>query len=444
MIQKAKLKAGSLGVRESVAICIGGMVGIAVFVLSPTTVMLAGPAAILVWILAGVLMYIIALNFIELATAFPKAGGIYVYPYETFGRRKGPRTFFSFLTGWLYWFTFGVIAQTVGAIYLAQLIATFIPGFEAYTVPVAVLFIVFVWAINCLGIRLTGITNTILTSILIALMICYIAVGIFNVDLTHYTPFISGQMGLGGGLLSITIAWLGYTAWIALTSIAEEVKEPQRTIPKAISIAFPITAVFYFLILFVTFGAAPWTDFTPQNTFAFYAPLSYAATKFSAPWLIPVISLAAIIAILTTMTVLFLDSSRVLLAMGRTGIFPRPFAYIHRRFNTPIVSLTFLLIISIGVAMFPQFVSFLIQMGGGSFGIICIICSLSVIFLHRYRGDVKPSFRVPGGVVLPIVAIIIIAVAMTQYEGIVYYLTLGWIAVGCIYYTIRHIVNSRK
>jgi APA family basic amino acid/polyamine antiporter len=444
MTQKTLLKSGTLGVRESVAICIGGMVGIAVFVLSPTTAMLSGPAAVLVWVLAGVLMYIIALNFIELATAFPKAGGIYIYPYETFGRRNGPRTFFSFLTGWIYWFTFGVIAQTVGAIYLAQLIANFIPGFEAYTVPVAVMFIVLVWGINCLGIRPTGLANTVLTILLLALVITYIVVGVFNVNLDYYTPFVAGQMGWSGCLLSVTIAWLGYTAWIALTSVAEEVKEPQRTIPRAISIALPITAAFYFLILFVTFGAAPWTDFTPENSFAFYAPLSYAASRFGAGWLTPFISLAAIVAILTTMVVLFLDSSRVLLAMGRTGILPRPFAYVNKRFNTPIISLTFLLAVSVGVAMYPDVIYFLIQMGGGSFGIICVICSLSVIFLRKYRRDVKPSFRVPGGIILPIVAIIIIAVAMTQYEGIVYYLTLGWIAVGCIYYIIRRRLNTAK
>ncbi|RLI05552.1 hypothetical protein DRO26_01875 [Candidatus Bathyarchaeota archaeon] len=438
MTEKSELKKGVLGVRECVMISIGGMVGIAVFVLSSITVVLTGPVAVLAWVVAGLLMFIIALNFTELATAFPRAGGVYVYPYETF-KGKNAKIFFSFLTGWLYWFTFGVIAQVVGAIYIAKLMSVFVPGIEAYSTHLAVLFLIFVWILNCVGVVPTGITNTVLTFSLLILILCYVIVGLFHVNLAYYTPFVAGVMGLKGFLVAITIAWLGYTAWIAVTSVAEEVKEPQKTIPKALSIAFPICISFYFLILFVTFGSGHWTEFLEsKNPFAYYSPLPYAATKFGVPWLIPIISIAEILAVTTTMLVLLLDSSRVLLAMGRTEILPKPLAYTHKRFKTPIISLTLLFIISVVMAAYPQLVYFFIQMGGGCFGIICIIISVSLIFLRRYRKDVVPSFRVPGGFIIPVLAILIILVAMTQYESMVYYLTIGWILCGCVYYVVRY------
>jgi amino acid transporter len=107
-----------------------------------------------------------------------------------------------------------------------------------------------------------------------------------------------------------------------------------------------------------------------------------------------------------------------------------------------VVSLTLLLIVSAVMVTQPQLIQVLIQMGGGSFGIICIICSFSLIFLRHYRKDVKPSFKVPGGLAIPILAIAIILLAMTQYEGVVYYLTAGWIGCGGIYYLARYLTKT--
>jgi len=441
--ERSELRKAVLGLRECMLICIGGMIGIAVFVLSSITATLAGPSAVLIWVVAGGLMFIIALNFAELATAFPRAGGIYVYPYETFGGGSGLGVFVSHLTGWLYWFTFGVLANVIGAIFIGQYVAIFIPGAAAYSTYIAVVVLVFVWALNLVGVVPTGIVNTILTACLIAIMLIYVCVGLPAVNLAYYHPFISGYMGSRGFLVGVTIAWLGYTAWISITSIAEEIKEPQKTIPKAISFAIFAVASIYFLVLFVTFGLAPWSEFTEKNPFGYYSPFSYAASKLGVPWVTPLVSLAAILAITTTMIVLVLDSSRVLLAMGRTGMLPTIFSRVNERFKTPWFSLTFLTVVSIAfVTQPPWVVQYLIQMGGGSFGVIIFISCICVIYLRRWRPEVKAKFRMRGSYILPLAAMCIIGVAMTQYDSIVYYLTGGWIAIGCIYYLLRYLTKS--
>jgi len=420
------------------------MIGIAVFVLSSITVTLSGPSAVLVWLVAAALMFIIALNFAELATAFPKAGGVYVYPNEIFGKENKVGSFLGHLTGWLYWFTFGVLANVIGAIFIGEYAAIFIPWAARYSTLIAIFALVLVWALNLVGVVPTGLVNTILTFGLITVMLIYVAVGIPRIHLEYYHPFVEGYMGFRGLLLGITIAWLGYTAWIAITSLAEEIREPEKTIPRALSIAMFTVALLYFLVLFVTFGLGRWTEFTQQNPFGYYSPFSYAASKLGSPWIASILALGAILAITTTMIVLVLDSSRVLLAMGRTGMLPQIFSHTHVRFKTPWFSLTFLTVVSAAFVTQPrEIISYLVQMGGGSFGIIIFISCLSLVYMRRFRRDVEAKFRVPGGYVLPIAAMAIIVVAMTQYESAVYYLTGGWTLVGCVYYGLRTFVFNK-
>jgi APA family basic amino acid/polyamine antiporter len=436
------LRAGALGAKESLLLCIGGMVGIAIFTLSSTTFALCGPSAVLAWAAAGALMLAIGLNFAELASAFPRAGGVFMYPREALGRYGPLGDLLSFLSGWIYWFTFGVLANVIGAEFVGQYLSMLLPSMALHPTAAASAALALVFALNLLGIRIAGIANAVLTSMLVSIMAIYSAFALPRVDLGLLRPFLSGQLGLRGFFISITVAWLGYTAWMAITSVAEEVRDPKRTVPRALSASISIVALLYVSALLATVGNVRWEELTMGNPEGFYAPFALVAAGLGLPWLRGLVYLAGVLAILTTMLVLLMDGSRVLYAMGKHGALPKAFALTNRRFGTPWASLAFLAAASVALlAQPPSLVYYLIQMGGANFGLIIAIDCACLLHLklsaRRAHPSYDPEYRVPGGPALPILAIAVIALAMSQYDMEVYRLTLGWIGAGMAAYALR-------
>ncbi|MEM3574284.1 MAG: APC family permease [Candidatus Bathyarchaeia archaeon] len=433
------LRAGALGAKESLLICVGGMIGIAIFTLPSTTFALCGPSAVLAWALAGALMLIIGLTIAELASAFPRAGGISRYPREALGHRGALGGLLAFLSGWIYWFTFGVLANVIGAMFIGQYLSMLLPSIAPHPTAMALAALALVFALNLLGIRIAGIANAILTAALISIMILYSVIALPKADLSLFRPFLSGQLGLRGFLISITVAWLGYTAWMAITSVAEEVRDPQRTVPRAISASITIVAALYLSSLLATIGNVGWMELTMGNPEGYYAPFALAAAALGLDWLRGLIYLAGLLAISTTMLVLLMDSSRVLYAMAKDGALPRALAATSRRFGTPWASLVFL---SAASAMLliqpPSLIYYLIQMGGANFGLVITMNCACALYLKLFRkGAYNPRYRAPGGPALPAISIALMALAMSQYDMEVYRLALGWIGIGAAAYALR-------
>lgn len=438
------LRRGALGARESLLICVGGMIGIAIFTLPSTTFALCGPSAVLAWALAGALMLIMGLNLAELASAFPRAGGIAMYPKEALGSTGALGDFLGFISGWIYWFTFGVLANVIGALFVGRYVSMLLPSMAPDPAAMALAALALVFALNLLGVRVAGIANAVLTAALVAIMILYSALALPRIDPGLLEPFLSGQLGPRGFLISITVAWLGYTAWMAITSVAEEVRDPQRTIPRAISASISIVAALYLCALLATAGNARWEELSMGNLEGYYAPFALVAARLGLNWLKGPIYLAGLLAILTTMLVLLMDGSRVLYAMGKGGALPRALAATSRRFGTPWASLALLSAASaILLAQPPSLVYYLIQMGGANFGIVMAIncaCALRLKLSPGRRGC-GPGYRAPGGPALPILAIAIAALAMSQYDIEVYRLALCWIGIGALIYAARRCLD---
>ncbi|MEW6082327.1 MAG: APC family permease [Bacillota bacterium] len=436
-----ELKAGALGFWDCVMMAVGGMVGMAIFSLSGVTFSLSGPASLLAWVVGGAILFLYAMNVAEMATKFPRAGGVFVYPAECLGRTAATRDFWAWLAAWS-WINVTVLGTAFGAIFIAQYLSGIIPGAAPHVVPLGVLWVALVWLLNVLGITLMGKTNLILTALLVIICLVYVgyAFGAFNPAML--SPFFAGFLGVKGFYASIPISMLAYGSVIAISAAAEEIREPRKTIPKAMATALIATVVLYALILVSTYGVIPWQQVT-EGSFGFYAPLHFAIAIFAPdkPWLMALISVAALLAITTTMLVMVMDAGRTLLAIGRSGILPKQFASVNPSTRTPVLSLTVVAIASAIVACFPGFTMQIIGTGSLTFGILVAIMVFSVIGSRVYRKDVQGTFVTPGGYTLQVLTLAVLVFVLSQLGRDALVLSGWWYLIGLVYFGLRYVTK---
>ncbi len=387
------------------------MIGSAVFYFPAFTGLWVGPAAVLAWLLAGVGMLSVALCYTELATAFPSTGGPAVFPFETFGRRPSVRRFFSYLEGVSYslgW-TFGV---AVSAWYVANYLGR-IPAFagvRGHAVPFALLAIVASLLVTVAGIDVTKRANLILTAFVLAVLVLLVAVGLPHTDPKNFSPFFTG--GTRGFLESIGVALTAYGAWTVIPATAEEVKDPETTLPRAILGSLAIATVLYTAVVFVLHGSVPASAFTPGSD-VYRAPLTTVATNAGSTLLAQyALPLAALVAIFTTMLVGMTSAARVLLAMGRRGTIPTVFASVDSRFRTPWVGLVTVAATASAVVVLRNVYGQVVLAALVGTAIPYAINVVAFVGLRYYRPDVTPSFRAPGGYALPAIALGFLGVTM--------------------------------
>jgi APA family basic amino acid/polyamine antiporter len=401
----------TVGLVDLMLLSIGGMIGSAVFYFPAFTGLWVGPASVLVWFLAGIGMLSVALCYTELSTAFPEEGGPAVFPAETFGHRPFIRRFFSYLEGVCYslgWVFAVAISAWFVASYLGRI--PLLAGIEGQTISLALVAILASFAVTVVGIDVTTRANLVLTAFVLAVLVVFVAVGLRNADPGNFTPFFTG--GPLSFLESIGVALTAYGAWTVIPSAAEEVKNPARTLPRAIIGSLLIVTVLYTAVVFVFHaGVAP--DAFELGTPLMYAPLSTvserAGSLLLAHYAIP---LAALVAIFTTMLVGMTSAARVLLAMGRRGILPSVFATTHSRTHTPWVSLLTITVAACALVLLRNLYGQIVLAALIGTVIPYAINVLAFIGLRYYRPDVTPTFRAPGGYILPVVALLFLGGVM--------------------------------
>jgi len=399
-----------LGLLDLLLLSVGGMIGSAIFIFPGATGRLVGSTAVLAWLAAGLLMLGIALPYAELSLAFPEAGGPAVFPYEALGPNPTVRAFASYLEGISYslgWI-FGI---TVSALAIAEYAAIVVPGAGEYTVPIAVLGVALAFLVNLLGVTVTSRANLVLSAALLTVLLVFVALGLARVDPAHFRGF--GSVDLGPFAAAVQIAITSYGAWTVIPSVAEEVEEPSRTIPRAIVLSLVFVTVLYTAVVAALHGAIPAADFVPDSAVV-AAPIGTAAETYGIGvfhrFLLPV---AAMVAIFTTMLVGTMSAGRVLLALGRQGVLPKPFAAVHSRFQVPWVGLLAIALVAAALATFPRyFYELLVVAAIVGTGLPYGINILSFLGLRYYRTDLEPAYRAPGGPALAVVAFVALAVAM--------------------------------
>ncbi len=315
---KTELKR-ALGLFDATSISIGAIIGAGIFVVTGIAAGLAGPSFIISIILAGIIASFTAVSFAQLSAYMPREGGGYEFTYHLIS------PFAGFISGWMWVFSniFTGAAVSIGfAQYLSALV-----GYLRVNV-VAVTFCLTFTILNYVGVRQSAIINDALLVAKIAILLFFIAFGLSFVQLSNFEPFMpKGFIGVFEGAALIFFAYGGYAR---VTTVSEEVRDPNRTIPRAIILAITLSTILYVLIGVVSVGLVG-----SGRLEAAHSPLADAISVTGSSGAVLLVSLGAMIATASVLLMTILGVSRMTFAMARNGQFPAFLRQINKRFQTP-------------------------------------------------------------------------------------------------------------
>ncbi|WP_017197767.1 APC family permease [Arthrobacter sp. M2012083] len=309
-----------LGTFDASLIGLGSMIGAGVFAAFTPAAAAAGSGLLIGLVVAAFVAFCNATSSAQLAAAYPTSGGTYIYGRERLGPWSG------FLAGWGF-----VIGKTASAAAMAMTFAAYAapPGWER---PVAIAAVVILTAVNYHGVtRTAGLTRVLVVAVLAALTIAVAAVW------GGSGPDFGGFMGEGllahgwyGILQSAGLLFFAFAGYARIATMGEEVREPKRTIPRAISIALGITIVIYAAIA-VTLLAA----LGPEGVAATPTPLADSVSAGTFAWASPVVRVGAAVASLGALLALVAGLGRTSLAMAREHDLPHWLSAVHPRYKVP-------------------------------------------------------------------------------------------------------------
>jgi amino acid transporter len=312
-----------LGLPSVLAISIGAMIGSGIFILPALALDIAGPAVILAYALAGVLVVPAALSKSEMATAMPEAGGTYIYIERGMGPLLGT------IAGVGTWFSLsfkGALALVGGVPYLLLL-------FDLPLKPVALGLAAVLILVNVLGAKQTGRLQVAIVVVMLAALGWFAAWSAPSVQSVNYAGFFDA--GVSGLLAATGLVFVSYAGVTKVASVAEEVEDPGRNIPLGILGSLAFTTLLYVAIVAVLVGV---TD--PGSVAGSLTPVAVAAEATLGQAGVVAVILAAILALVSTANAGILSSSRYPFAMSRDNLVPASFATVSDRFGTPVTSIT--------------------------------------------------------------------------------------------------------
>ena len=375
------------------SIAAGAMISSGLFVLPGLVYAKVGPAVILAYILAGVLILPALFAKTELATAMPRAGGSYFFIERSMGSAAGT------IGGFASWLSLSLKSAfaLVGIGVFATLINPSITEWEIKLIAIA--FCVFFVILNLTSVKLTGKVQVFLVMLLIALLCVYIFRGAMSLNVQRYAPFMPLDRRVL--LAAVGMVFISFGGLTKVASIGEEIKDPARNIPYGMILAFCVVLLLYALTLFVTTGLLEGDEFAHSLT-----PISTGAHKIFGTVGGVIMAFAAIIAFVSTANAGILSASRFPMAMSRDQLLPESFAKLNKRFNTPHFSIIFTGIFMIVVILFLNLEN-LIKVASTMKIILFILVILACIIMRESKIlNYKPAFASPLYPWLPIVGLI--------------------------------------
>jgi APA family basic amino acid/polyamine antiporter len=315
--QQPKLKP-TLSLFDATAISVGAIVGAGIFVVTGITAGYAGSALIISMLIAALISSFTALSFAELTAWLPKEGSVYEFGHQLIS------PFAGFLSGWMWMLsnTFSGAAVSLGfAYYFASLFPTLPPQYVA-----AILCMAFT-ALNFIGIKHSATLNNLLVVAKLAILAFFCIFGLFHANPANFNPFTPLQTGVLTGAFYIFFAYGGFGR---VAVVAEEVKDAERNVPRAIMLSLAISTIFYLVVGAVAVGLLG-----AQTLAGSSSPLSDAISIAGSPLAVQIVSTGGLLATASVLLTSILGVSRMAFAMARRKDLPQRLSKLHPKYNTP-------------------------------------------------------------------------------------------------------------
>ncbi|MFD8427794.1 APC family permease [Streptomyces coelicoflavus] len=306
-----------LGVPDAVVIGLGSMIGAGIFAALAPATRSAGSGLLIGLVLAAVVAYCNATSSARLAARYPASGGTYVYGRERLGE------FWGYLAGWAF-----VVGKTASCAAMALTVGSYVWPGQANAVAVAA--VVALTAINYTGVQKSALLTRVIVAVVLAVLAAVVVATLTSSASDAARLDVGEDAAFGGVLQGAGLLFFAFAGYARIATLGEEVRDPARTIPRAIPIALGITLVVYALV-----AVAVLTVLGPKELAEAAAPLSDAARAAGADWLVPVVRVGAAVAALGSLLALILGVSRTTLAMARDRHLPHALAAVHPKFKVP-------------------------------------------------------------------------------------------------------------
>ena len=442
----------TLGPVALMSLGIGAIVGAGIFVLSGVAAQHTGPALVLSVILSGVGCAFAGLCYAEFAAMIPVAGSAYTYSYATVGE------FLAWIIGWDLILEYAVGATTVSIGWSGYLVSflqrTLHIPFPAelskspwesmqladgtmihplFNVPAAFI-VILITTLLIIGIRESANFNNFIVMVKIGVVLLFIIVGALYVHRAYWHPFLPpnqgvfGEFGFSGVLRGAGIIFFAYIGFDAVSTAAQEARNPERDMPIGILGSLAICTVLYIIVVMVMTGLEPYQHLNVADPLA----IAIDATPAHA-WLSPIVKIGALLGTTAVILVMMLGQTRVFYSMAHDGLLPKAFGHIHARFRTPYIStaLTGACVAIAGGLLPLRIVGELVSIGTL---LAFIIVSASVMVMRKRQPDVRRPFRTPLVWLVGPLAIIVCGGQMLGLPRDTWIRLFVWMVIGFVIY----------
>ncbi len=442
----------SLNSVNMIALGIGVIIGAGLFSLTGIAAANnAGPAVTLSFLIAAIGCAFSALCYAEFASMVPVAGSAYTYAYATVGE------FFAWIIGWDLVLEYSVGAATVSiswSQYLVRFLSKYNIQFPAQLISSpfesvqladgtsvhgwinlpAVLIIIFITAIIIRGTKGSALYTGIVVALKIGVVIVFIALGWNYINADNYVPYIPtntgafGEFGVSGIFRGAGVVFFVFIGFDIIATMAQEAKNPQRTMPIGILGSLIICTLLFGLFSFVMTGLAHYTEFKNSA-----APVAIAIEKTPYYWMSQIVIMAIIIGYTSVILVDLMGQSRVFFSMSRDGLLPKLFSEVHPKFRTPYKGNILLCIfISLFAGLVP--ISIVGEMTSIGTLLAFVLVCIGVIVLRKREPNLPRPFKTPWVPLVPILGIITCLAMMFSLPQGTWIRLAVWLVIGLVIY----------
>lgn len=452
----------TLGAYNLVALGIGAIIGAGLFVRTAAAAAeAAGPSVTLSFIVAAVGCAFAGLCYAEFAAMIPIAGSAYTYSYATLGELV------AWIIGWALIMEYALGAATVSIAwseYLNRLLGGAIPyewchspmetsleGVSGIINAPALIILLLLTLVLIKGTQESATLNAIIVFIKVAIVLVFIAVGWGYINPANHVPYMIPadepghegffKHGYGGVLGGAAIVFFAFIGFDAVSTAAQEAKNPKRDMPIGILGSLAVCTVLYILFSHVLTGVADWHEFATAGK---EASVAYAIQNHMPgyEWLATLVTVAILAGFSSVILVMLLGQSRVFYSMSNDGLIPKVFAELHPRFRTPYKSN---MILFVFVGLFAAFIPGSVAGDLTSFGTLLafVLVSLGVLVMRRSDPGQDRPFRTPWVPLVPILGAIICLGMIVAIDPFTLKMAFGWMVLGLLVYFAYSQKNSK-